>query len=72
MIVIKDEPRYIVYCRKNRRVQWRYATYAGCYDSVAEAIKAIKEHLPGQNVQYLVEDAETGKETIGEISGGMQ
>lgn len=65
MIVIENAPRYAVYCRPNRRVKWKYVKYAGCYDTVDAALESIKVHLPGQTVQYLIEDTETGEETIG-------
>lgn len=67
MIVIENAPRYTVYCRTNRRVKWQYATYAGCFETIAEAVASIKEHLPNQTVQYLAEDTETGEEIIGVI-----
>lgn len=67
MIVIENAPRYAVYCRTNRHVKWQYAKYAGCYSTVEAAIENIKKHLPGQSVQYLVQDTETGEETIGNI-----
>ena len=65
MIVIENAPRYAVYCRTNRHVKWRFATYAGSYETIEAAIESIKEHLPDQSFQYLAEDTETGKEIIG-------
>jgi hypothetical protein len=67
MIVIENAPRYAAYCRTNRRVKWKYATYAGCFETIESAVASIKDRLPGQPVQYLVEDTETGEETIGVI-----
>lgn len=67
MIVIENAPRYVVYCRTNRRVKWQYATYAGCFDTIEAAIERIKEHLPDQAVQYLAQDTETGEEIVGTI-----
>lgn len=67
MIIIENAPKYSFYCRTNRRVKWQYATYAGSFDTIEEGIECIKKHLPGQNVQYLIEDNDTGAETIGSI-----
>ena len=67
MIIIENAPRYAVYCRTNRRVKWQFAKYVGCFDTVEAAVESIKEHLPGQAVQYLVQDDETGEENIGDI-----
>lgn len=67
MIVIENAPRYAVYCRTNRRVRWKYATYAGSFDTIEAAIEDIKKHQPGQPFQYLAEDTDTGEEIIGEI-----
>lgn len=65
MIVIENAPRYAVYCRTNRRVRWKYATYAGSFDTIEAAIEDIKKHLPGKSFEYLAEDTETGEEIFG-------
>ena len=67
MIIIKNVKKYSVYCRTNKKIKWRYSTFAGCYDSIEEAIEEIKKHFPNQYVQYNAEDMDTGEEIIGEI-----
>lgn len=68
MIIIGNAPQYALYYRTNRRVNWRYATYAGCYETIEAAIESLKKHMPGQEVQYMIEDTKTGKIIIGDIS----
>lgn len=65
MIIVQDERRYALYCRTNRHVKWQFAQYAGRFCTIEEGIENIKQHLPGQSFQYLAQDTETGKETIG-------
>ena len=66
MIVIENAPRFAVYYRINRRVKWQYAQFAGCYDTIIEALAHIKIRLPaGTLFEYLVQDTETGEEIIG-------
>ena len=65
MIIIQGAKKYTVYCRTNKHIRWTYSTYAGCYDTIEQAIEEIKKHISGK-FQWLAQDNDTGEETIGE------
>jgi len=59
MIIVQNERRFAVYYRTNRRTQWRYATYAGRWESLERAIAEAKDRLAKQVGEYRIEDAST-------------
>lgn len=66
MIIVKDDLEYSAYFRTNRRTQWRYATYAGRWESLDAAIAEVKDRLDGRHGEYYIEErgtdtAHTGK-----------
>jgi hypothetical protein len=68
MIVIETNKIYCLYVRKNRRVKWRYAEYGGRYETIEKAIDAVKEHFPGERVEYLIENLDSDETIQGFIN----
>ena len=54
---------YAVWARTNRRVRWQYADFCGRYESIDEAIKAVKERY-SEEVEYMIENLATGEKEI--------
>lgn len=67
MIIISDNRSKATYARVNRRVRWCYAEWCGRWATVEEAIESVKEHFPGQRVEYRIEDRATDEVITGYI-----
>ena len=55
MIIIETDRIYSVYVRKSRYVAWKYAEYCGRYETVEQAINAVKERFEEEPVEYLIQ-----------------
>lgn len=69
MIIMQDDGKHFaVYCRTNRRVQWRYAEYGGRYESPEKAVEAVAAHYQGQRCEYQIENMDDGSIITGFVN----
>lgn len=65
MIIIETTKTKYITVRTNRRVKWEYAEYCGRYETVEEALEAVKEHYGDQPLEWLIKDLDTDEVTTG-------
>lgn len=56
MIILEDDRNYVSYYRTNRRCKWKYAEYAGRWETIEKAIQKIKDKVGDTPVEYRIED----------------
>lgn len=66
-MIISDNRSKATYARTNRRTKWQYSEWCGRWETVEEAIASVKEHFPGQRVEYRIEDRATDEIVTGFI-----
>jgi len=64
---LKGDRPFSIHYRTNKHVQWKYATYAGRWETEARAIEEVRNRLDGSHGQYLIENMATGKEAVGTL-----
>ena len=68
MIQIETNRIYVIYCRTNRRVQWRFSNYCGRYSTKDEAISKAKEIYGKTPFEYNIENWDTDEVETGFIN----
>ena len=68
MIVTETDRIYVITIRTNRRVQWKYAQYAGRWETPEKAIEKAKERMGDVPFEYLIEKMGTDEEITGFVN----